>query len=712
MKPTVKYWLFIIAIALAIFAVIGFSFIASWFSLDPADQEIFETLFSKLFVYTAFDALVLFVIIGGMVSLLFRLYIIPILQLSEETRLISSINAGHRIAPRGASEVHQLINTINDYSESFETMKTDVESKIKESQSALNDERNRLAALMSELPNGVLVCNTDGQILLYNPQAQKLLTQAEDKQQKNKPIGLGRSVFALIERNPILHGLDVLQQSLKSGKKQPVTGFMLPLGAQYLRFNMAPVYEITDNQANMTGFVLTIEDIAPAIESGNRLEGWLQGLIDEFETSLLQIRTAITAILSEPKMERPRLATNRQTIDSASYALQKRLSRTREEAARNIHTVSRQEEVLGQHLLHVLSKHLEGRFKIRCTTTLQEDGWVKLDSYITVQGIAFLAGRLKKRAGIEAVDLSLTRSGDTLHLMMSWEHDTVRTEDVDSWQRTALVTDSYQHTFSFRDFIASNEGSLRLNKVSDGTCNGIVVILPLSQLEEEYTTSSDFEERPVFYEFDLFESRSLESLGVMPLRTLTYVPFDLETTGLDPTGGDEMIQLGAIRVVNCKLLHNETMDQLIDPQRVVPPIATEITGITPEMLVGQPKVADVLPEFREFAAHSVLVAHNAAFDMRFLQLKEIETHCRFHNPVLDTLLLSTVVHPNQDDHTLDGIAGRMNIPVVGRHTALGDAIVTAEILVRLIPLLEAQGIVTLADAIKASASSKFANKSF
>ncbi len=130
------------------------------------------------------------------------------------------------------------------------------------------------------------------------------------------------------------------------------------------------------------------------------------------------------------------------------------------------------------------------------------------------------------------------------------------------------------------------------------------------------------------------------------------------------------------------------------------------------MLVGAPKVDTVLPEFKEFAEHAILVAHNAAFDMRFLELNERRAKVRFSNPVLDTLLLSTVVHPNLDDHTLDGIAARMNIPVVGRHTALGDAIVTAEILLKLIPLLEAQGIKTLREAIKASEKSKFAKHAF
>jgi DNA polymerase-3 subunit epsilon len=236
--------------------------------------------------------------------------------------------------------------------------------------------------------------------------------------------------------------------------------------------------------------------------------------------------------------------------------------------------------------------------------------------------------------------------------------------------------------------------------------------LPIALTEEGEAWRSPVAPRPVYYEFDLFHQPGQQVLGHLPLSKLTCVVFDTETTGLDPLGGDEIIQLGAVRIVNGRLLGEEVIDQLVNPRRPVPEESVKVHGIRPDLLGTQPPITQVLPQFHAFAKGAVLVAHNAAFDMRMLQLKEAACGVRFDHPVLDTLLLSSIVHPHQEGHSLDAIAARLNVRIVGRHTALGDALATAEVLLKLIPLLEAQGVVTLNDALEASARSPYARLKF
>lgn len=198
------------------------------------------------------------------------------------------------------------------------------------------------------------------------------------------------------------------------------------------------------------------------------------------------------------------------------------------------------------------------------------------------------------------------------------------------------------------------------------------------------------------------------SLLDRPLDSLIYTAFDTETTGLQPSQGDEIIQIGALHLVDGHLQADHAFEALIDPQRSINPESEKIHGITPAMLAGKPTISVVLPEFHAFCEGSVLLGHNVAFDMRFLQLKEASTGIVFTQPVVDTLLLSAVAYPNQPHHSLEASMDLLGVQIEHRHSAYSDAVATAQVFLKLVPLLAERGILTLRQAIEASKQTPYA----
>jgi DNA polymerase-3 subunit epsilon len=206
--------------------------------------------------------------------------------------------------------------------------------------------------------------------------------------------------------------------------------------------------------------------------------------------------------------------------------------------------------------------------------------------------------------------------------------------------------------------------------------------------------------RPEFYDFGLMRAhQGDEKYNSMPLREVPFVVFDCEMTGLQPMQGDEIIQIGAVRIIQHRVLTGEGQEWLVNPGRPIPPGSIKFHGLTDADVAGKPSIETVLPEFHAYVGDGVMVGHNAAFDMKFLTVKERATGVRFDNPVLDTMLVSSMLDGEEEDHSLDALCERYGISITGRHTALGDTIGTAELLLLLIDRLEAKGFKTFGEVM-------------
>ena len=220
-------------------------------------------------------------------------------------------------------------------------------------------------------------------------------------------------------------------------------------------------------------------------------------------------------------------------------------------------------------------------------------------------------------------------------------------------------------------------------------------------IEDAHTLISPDAERPLVYDFDLLSRAAPACVEETPLLELAYSVFDTETTGLLPHK-DEVVQIGAVRVLNGRIVPGEAMDLLVDPGIPIPQASTRVHRVTDAMVRGRPGIDEAGQRFHRFASGSVIVAHNAPFDMAFLRRHQAHMGVTWDNPILDTVLLSAVLFGTAETHTLDGLCDRLGveIPDALRHTALGDAQATAEVLVRMLPMLAARGIRTFGDVLE------------
>lgn len=181
----------------------------------------------------------------------------------------------------------------------------------------------------------------------------------------------------------------------------------------------------------------------------------------------------------------------------------------------------------------------------------------------------------------------------------------------------------------------------------------------------------------------------------------TYVVFDLETTGLYPNSGDTIIEIGAVKIKNGTIM--DRYDELIKPDKILSEEIIGITGINNEMLKGKRKEEEGVKSFMEWVGDAPMVAHNAKFDISFIELAYTKYNFGvFKNTVIDTLGLSRYLESKERYHNLATLVKRYEIPwdEDKHHRADYDSEGTALIFTKMIKKLMLNNFKTLLDLYK------------
>ena len=674
------------AIAL-VFSVAGIVLVAALAAVETAVPDDAGALKGSLRVVAVI------VVMLAAAARLGRWFAIPVARLAGEVRLVVDAKGAGPIDPAGYRCLEPLPAAVNALAERFQRARGAVDDAVAAATARAEEQKGRLEALLRDLSEGVIVCNLNHEILLYNHMTVRILGGAAE-------FGLGRTLFRFITREPVLHMLDWLtaQPDLGRSGAHGSTGAFVCATADARVLLQGRMSLIVDERDVVMGYVLTLADATQRIAALGERDALLRSAIEGVRGPIANLRAAAETLVAHPEMPADQRRAFESILVNESTQLSDRLAALAREHRGLIGDSSVMADLHSLDLFNCVIRRVRDGEGIEVTMTGLPQ-WMHGDSYALMVALAHLIGRIRRHTGAAAFDIEARPGERGCYVDVVWPGEPLPSALLSTWVETSLERDL--GGLSLRDVLDRHHSDLWSQPDRSGHAR-LRVPLPRAAHAGVERRAEPLPHRPEFYDFDLLRRvEATPEFGRRPLRSLTFVVFDTETTGLNPVD-DRIVSIAGVRIVNGRILTGETFNRFVNPGRPIPKASTLIHRITDDMVRDRPPIAVVLPQFKVFIGKAVLVAHNIAFDLSFLKAQEESCGVRFDNPVLDTMLLSATLYEHADDHTLDGLARRFGIEVRDRHTALGDSMAAAAALVAMFEGLEGRGIRTLQDAVRAS----------
>ncbi|MDO8719727.1 MAG: DNA polymerase III subunit epsilon, partial [Polaromonas sp.] len=536
MKPLDRRLILAIAlVGLALAAWMGLSIALVWSTLEPAERETVGAVLGPRMALLGMGWVAALVGAAYVLNLLHQRYAHAPARLLEQTRVLLAASAPQPLIPHGSAELRELAGAIHELAAQRDRLREDVAQQIAQASRSVQQEKNRLAALMSELTQSVVVCNLDGRILLYNSRARlqfRALSQAPTLADGAELMGIGRSIYAVFDRLLVAHALETIHQRLRRGVASPSAQFVTTTRTgQLLRAQMAPVRDPaggTEPGAGISGFVLMLDNVTQRFEDESLRDQLLHGLTEGSRSSLANMQAAVDMLGYadlEPVMRERFLAVVKEEVS----AMSQRITDLVQRATQGLKTRWPLEEMLGTDFVTAAQRQIEAHCQ-RAVTVEGADAslWIKVESFTLLQALTYLAGRLVDEFDVKFFQLRLQQAGPRAQLDLIWSGQVMSTETVMTWEMDPMRVGTQSTPLTVRDVVERHGGEMWFERERVRHQAFFRFLLPLASEQEQLEAAQimQSESRPEYYDFDLFQvSEQGSALDDQPLSSLSFTVF-------------------------------------------------------------------------------------------------------------------------------------------------------------------------------------------
>ena len=386
--------------ALALAAWLGLTAALVMLTLEPADRSLVQQLLAPRWALALMSWVFAVMVVAGLI----RRHLMPAMatpaRIADQARALVSTEGAPPVAASGPKAIRDLAQAINELAGQRDELRRNMAERVQEASRSIQQERNRLAALMSELTQSVVVCNLDGRIVLYNNRARlqfRALSQAPTLADGAELIGIGRSIYGVFDRQLVAHALESIHLRMARGAGNPSAQFVTTTrSGQLLRAQMAPVRasDAAAGEPALSGFVLMLDNVTRSFQEEHQRDQLMHGLTERSRSSLASMQTAVD-MLALPDLEPDMRERFLGIVGDEVSAMSRRIADLAHTTTQGLKTRWPLEEMLGSDLLLAAQRRIEA-VTGRSAPTAEVDAsvWLHVDSYSLIQALTYLSARL------------------------------------------------------------------------------------------------------------------------------------------------------------------------------------------------------------------------------------------------------------------------------------------------------------------------------